>query len=119
MLREPEGLAAKAIVALGVSPEAAREALIAALPPGIVAGRLPGDIPFAPRAKKVLEQALREALALGHNYIGTEHILLGVLQDEESLGGGALAGLGITAGPAREWLVAEIDRITAAKRQFG
>ena len=45
---------------------------------------------------KVLELTLREALALGHNYIGTEHILLGLLEEEESLGGGALAGLGLT-----------------------
>ena len=62
------------------------------MPDGVTAGH----IPFDSRAKKVLELTLREALALGHNYIGTEHILLGLLDEEESLGGGTLAGLGIT-----------------------
>ena len=55
-----------------------------------------GRIPFTRRARKVVELAVREALKLGHNYIGTEHLLLGVLEDEVVAGHGALAGLGIT-----------------------
>jgi len=117
LLHEPEGLAAQAIQALGVPPDAAREALGAALPGAMEGVRRPGHIPFDSRAKKVLELALREALTLGHNYIGTEHILLAVLDDEESSGGGALTGLGISKERAREWLVPEIERLVAAKRR--
>jgi hypothetical protein len=67
----------------------------------------------------VLELTLREALALGHNYIGTEHLLLGLLDEEESLGGGPLAGLGITEERARAWLVPVLEQMAAAKRQGG
>jgi ATP-dependent Clp protease ATP-binding subunit ClpA len=77
----------------------------------------PGHVPFDSRAMKVLELTLREALALGHNYIGTEHILLGLLDEEESLGGGTLAGLGITKERARDWLVPVLAQMAAAKRQ--
>jgi ATP-dependent Clp protease ATP-binding subunit ClpA len=76
-----------------------------------------GQIPFDSRAMKVLELTLREALALGHNYIGTEHILLGLLEDEESLGGGPLADLGITKERARDWLVPGLEQMAAAERQ--
>jgi len=119
LLHEPEGLAAKAIVALGVSPETARETLGAALAPATAGEPVSGHIPFVPRAKKVLELALREALTLGHNYIGTEHLLLGLLDDEESLGGGTLTGLGVTKERAREWLVPELERLAEAKRRAG
>ena len=119
-LREPDGLAARAIAALGVSPEAVRAALGAVLPAGVVpAGVTPGHVPFDSRTLKVLELTLREVLALGHNYIGTEHILLGLLEEEESLGGGTLAGLGITRERARDWLVPVLEQRAAAKRQDG
>jgi len=128
LLHEPEGLASRAIAELGVTPEAAREALVAALPPAGLApaglapagaGEPAGNIPLTPRARKVLELTLREALLFGHNYIGTEHLLLAVLDDEEGSGGGALTGLGISKERARGWFVAEIERITEAKRQAG
>jgi ClpA/ClpB-like protein len=119
LLHEPEGLAARAIAALGVSAEAAGTALGAALPPALPDELARGHVPFDSQAKKVLELALREALALGHNYIGTEHILLGLLEHEESLGEGPLTGLGISKERAREWLVAEIERIMEAKRRTG
>jgi ATP-dependent Clp protease ATP-binding subunit ClpC len=70
-----------------VSRDAARQALIAALLPATVEVPLPGRIPFTPRAKKVLEFAVRKALVFGHNYIGTEHFLLGLLEEEEGIGG--------------------------------
>ena len=117
MLQEREGLAARAIAALGVAPEAARAALGAVLPAAMPDGVTPGHVPFDSRALKVLELTLREALALGHNYIGTEHILLGLLDAEESLGGGTLAGLGITKERARDWLVPVFAQMAAAKRQ--
>jgi hypothetical protein len=119
LLQEQEGLAARAIAALGVSPEAVRAALGAVLPAVVPAGVTPGHVPFDSRTLKVLELTLREALALGHNYIGTEHILLGLLEEEESLGGGTLAGLGITKARALEWLIPVLEQMAAAKRQGG
>jgi ATP-dependent Clp protease ATP-binding subunit ClpA len=115
MLHEQEGLAARAIAALGVSPVAARAAIGAVLPAAMPDGVIPGHAPFDSRTMKVLELALREALALGHNYIGTEHILLGLLEEEESLGGGTLAGLGITKERTLAWLVPVLEQMAAAK----
>ncbi|MFJ9728280.1 Clp protease N-terminal domain-containing protein [Streptomyces sp. NPDC101209] len=91
LLAEPEGLGAKAITAQGVSLDAVRQAATAALPP--TAEAAPELVPYASDAKKVLELTFREALRLGHNYIGTEHILLALLEFEN--GTGVLAGLGI------------------------
>jgi len=118
MLREPESLAAKAITALGVSAEAASEALVAALPPP-AAGELVEDVRFGPRSKHALKLALREALTLGHNYIGTEHLLLGVVKEEEGQGGGALTRLGLTDQRVREWLIPELAKLAAKKRRTG
>jgi hypothetical protein len=115
LLHEPEGLAAKAIAALGVSPEDARAAIGAALPPAMPGEMTSGHIPFDSRTMKVYELTLREALALGHNYIGTEHILLGLLEEEESLGGGTLAALGITKKRTVAWLVPVLEQMSAAK----
>ena len=117
LLHEQEGLAARTVAALGVSPEAARAALGATLPAAMPDEVTPGHVPFDSRAMKVLELTLREALALGHNYIGTEHILLGLLEEEEKVGGGPLAGLGITRERARDWLVPVLERMAEAKRQ--
>jgi ATP-dependent Clp protease ATP-binding subunit ClpA len=117
MLHEQEGLAARAIAALGVSPEEVRAAVGAALPAAMPDDAISGHIPFDSRTMKVYELTLREALALGHNYIGTEHILLGLLEEEESLG--PLADLGITKKRARDWLVPVLEQMAAAKRQGG
>jgi Clp amino terminal domain, pathogenicity island component len=119
LLHEPEALAARAISALGVTPEAARQALVAALGSLVVPEPVSGKIPFTPRAKKVLELALREALLFGHNYIGTEHLLLGLLDDEESLGDSTLADLGVTRERVREWLVPVLEQLAEAKRRAG
>ncbi|MFD8307934.1 Clp protease N-terminal domain-containing protein [Streptomyces sp. NPDC059690] len=91
LLAEPEGLGAKAIAAQGVTLDAVRQAATAALPPAAEAA--PELVPYASDAKKVLELTFREALRLGHNYIGTEHILLALLEFEN--GTGVLSGLGI------------------------
>jgi ATP-dependent Clp protease ATP-binding subunit ClpA len=115
MLHEQEGLATRAIAALGVSPEAARAAIGAVLPAALPDEATPGHVPFDSRTMKVLELTLREALALGHNYIGTEHILLGLLEEEESQGGGTLAGLGITKERTLAWLVPVLEQMAAAK----
>ena len=117
MLHEPEGMAVKAITALGVSTETVREALVAALPP---AGELmPEDVRFGPRSKHVLKLAVQEALSLGHNYIGTEHPLLGVVREEAAQGGGALTGLGLTEQRVREWVIPELAKLAAKKRRTG
>jgi hypothetical protein len=119
LLHDPDGLAARAVEELGVPTSAAREALVAALPPAAADEPVSGSIPSSPRAKKVLVLAFREALRLGHNYIGTEHILLGVLEDSEAAGGGVLTDLGVTKERAEQWLVAAIERVAGQKRQAG
>jgi len=119
LLDEPEGLAAKAIQALGVASEAARQALVAAMPPATADEPASGGMPFTPRAKKVLTLALREALQLGHNYVGTEHILLGVLTEDDGIGARTLTGLGVTKERVREWLVPVLEQLAEAKRQVG
>ncbi|GIJ19963.1 Clp protease N-terminal domain-containing protein [Micromonospora lutea] len=91
LLAEPEGLAAQALAACGVSVEAVREAATAALPPS--SDEVPDLIPYDTAGKKALELTFREALRLGHNYIGTEHILLALLEQEN--GEGVLTGLGV------------------------
>jgi hypothetical protein len=91
LLSEPDAIGAAAIVAQGVPLDSVREAVTAALPPP--AAEVPALIPFDPQGKKALELTFREALRMGHNYIGTEHILLALLELED--GEGVLTGLGI------------------------
>ncbi|MCS0601015.1 ATP-dependent Clp protease ATP-binding subunit [Streptomyces sp. LP11] len=100
LLAEPAGLAAKAITAQGTPLDAVRQAAGAALPPA--AEQVPDLIPYGPDAKKVLELTFREALRLGHHYIGTEHILLALLEHEN--GRGVLSGLGITKSGTEEYV---------------
>lgn len=103
LLAEPDALAGKAITAQGVALDAVRQAATAALPPA--AEEVPDLVPYGPEAKKVLELTFREALRLGHNYIGTEHILLALLEHEN--GEGVLNGLGIDK-PISERHIAEM-----------
>ncbi|WP_088986034.1 Clp protease N-terminal domain-containing protein [Micromonospora chokoriensis] len=91
LLAEPEALAARVMADLGVTPEVVREAVAAALPPRVE--QVPDLIPYDARGKKALELTFREALRLGHNYIGTEHILLALLEQED--GAGVLTSLGL------------------------
>ncbi len=91
LLSEPDALAAESIIAQGVPLETVRQAVTANLPPA--ADQVPALIPYDPQAKKALELTFRAALRMGHNYIGTEHILLALLELQD--GTGALAGLGI------------------------
>jgi ATP-dependent Clp protease ATP-binding subunit ClpC len=83
LLREDEGVAARVFEKLDISVEEVRAAVVRIVGSGEEVPQ--GQIPFTPRAKKVLELALREALSLGHNYIGTEHILLGLIREEEGV----------------------------------
>ncbi|MER6135379.1 Clp protease N-terminal domain-containing protein [Streptomyces sp. NPDC001815] len=107
LLAEPEGLGAKAITAQGVSLDTVREAATAGLPPR--AATVPALIPFDAGAKKSLELTFREALRLGHNYIGTEHILLALLEHEA--GTGVLSGLGVDKTAAEANIAEQLEKI--------
>ncbi|MEU1744900.1 Clp protease N-terminal domain-containing protein [Micromonospora arida] len=91
LLAEPDGLAARVMAGRGATPEVVREAVGAVLPPR--AEQVPDLIPYDARGKKALELTFREALRLGHNYIGTEHMLLALLEQED--GAGVLTNLGL------------------------
>jgi hypothetical protein len=105
LLSEPDTLGAQSIVAQGVALDAVRQAVTGMLPPSV--DEAPELIPFDSGARKALKLTFREALRLGHNYIGTEHILLALLELEE--GTGALAGLGIDKGTAGTHITAALD----------
>ena len=100
LLREGEGVAAKALDELDIILELAREKVDELV--GTVGGVPVGSPAFTPRAKLVLELALKEALDLGHLYIGTEHILLGLLREEGSVAATALVSLGVDLAEVRE-----------------
>ena len=99
LIGEGEGVAARALESLGISREAVRQQVEQIIGQGKQAPS--GHIPFTPRAKKVMELALREANDLGHNYIGTEHILLGLIWEGDGVAARVLTGLG--ADRARVW----------------
>ena len=111
LLVDPDALAAKAIVAQGVTLDAVRQAVTAGLPPP--AAEVPALIPFGPQARKVLELTFREALRMGHNYIGTEHILLAVLEQED--GEGVLTGLGIGKDATAAQVTAALAAVKATR----
>lgn len=103
LIHEGEGVAAKALESLGISLEAVRAQVEEIIGQG---GSSPsGHIPFTPRAKKVLELSLREALQLGHNYIGTEHILLGLIREGEGVAAQVLVKLGADLGRVRQQVI--------------
>ena len=103
LIHEGEGVAAKALETLSISLEAVRAQVEEIIGQG---GSSPsGHIPFTPRAKKVLELSLREALQLGHNYIGTEHILLGLIREGEGVAAQVLVKLGADLGRVRQQVI--------------
>jgi hypothetical protein len=115
LINEKEGVAAIALTELGISLEGVRTEVVE------IVGR--GDeapaphIPFTPRAKKVLELALREALQLSHNYIGTEHILLGLIREGEGVGAQVLVKVGASLDQVRQQVVLLLARTTGAAEQ--
>jgi Clp amino terminal domain, pathogenicity island component len=109
LLRESDGAGASALTSLGIGLDAARDRVAAAAeqaqvspPPGEMAS---GHIPFTPQAKRTLELALREALQLGHDYIGTGHILLGLVRDPACRGATILFELGADQAAIRERVI--------------
>src|SRR6266851_5140915 len=103
LIHEGEGVAAKALESLGISLEAVRRQVEEIIGQGQQGPS--GHIPFTPRAKKVLELALREALQLGHNYIGTEHILLGLISEGEGVAAQVLVRLGVDLSRVRQQVI--------------
>ena len=103
LIHEGEGVAAKALESLGISLEAVRAQVEEIIGQGQQAPS--GHIPFTPRAKKVLELSLREALQLGHNYIGTEHILLGLIREGEGVAAQVLVKLGADLTRVRQQVI--------------
>src|SRR5437016_3163134 len=116
-LDDPEGLSARALAAQGLAAAEVRAAVDAASP--AAAQSLPAHIPFAAEGKKVLENALREAFSRRHNYIGTEHLLLGLLAERRSAGAKLLRQLGASQEATAEWIDAALADLVARKRSPG
>jgi ATP-dependent Clp protease ATP-binding subunit ClpA len=108
ILRVEDGIGAQALDALDVSLEEVR-ALVARII-GEGDELVTGQIPFTPRAKKVLELSLREALSLGHNYIGTEHILLGLVREGEGVAMRILLDFDVDAAKVRDWVIRRLSQ---------
>ncbi len=103
LIHEGEGVAAKALDSLGIDLDAVRQQVEEIVGQGQADPT--GHIPFTPRAKKVLELALREGLQLGHNYIGTEHILLGLIREGEGVAAQVLQKLGADLDRVRQTVI--------------
>ena len=103
LIHEGEGVAATSLESLGISLEAVRAQVEEIIAQGPSAPT--GHIPFTPRAKKVLELSLREALGLGHNYVGTEHILLGLIREGDGVAAQVLVKLGADLARVRQQVV--------------
>jgi hypothetical protein len=112
LLTEPESLGATTITAQSVALETVRRTVTAKLPPA--ADQVPDLIPFDAQARKALELTFREALRLGHNYVGTEHILLALLEFED--GQGVLTGLGVDKAAAEAHITAGVAEALAAEK---
>jgi ATP-dependent Clp protease ATP-binding subunit ClpC len=107
LISEGEGVASKTLEQLGISLDAVRARVEAIIGEG--GGAPSGHIPFTPRSKKVLELSLREALQLGHNYIGTEHILLGLIREGEGVGAQVLVTLGADLSRVRDEVIQQLS----------
>src|SRR6266700_224587 len=115
LIHEGEGVAAKALESMNISLEAVRSQVEEIIGQG---GSSPsGHIPFTPRAKKVLELSLREALQLGHNYIGTEHILLGLIREGEGVAAQVLQKLGADLNRVRQTVIQLLSGYTGKGEQ--
>jgi len=113
LIHEGEGVAAKALESLNISLEAVRQQVEEIIGQGQAAPT--GHIPFTPRAKKVLELSLREALQLGHNYIGTEHILLGLIREGEGVAAQVLQKLGADLNRVRQQVIQLLSGYTGSR----
>jgi ATP-dependent Clp protease ATP-binding subunit ClpC len=112
LIQEGEAVAAKALETFQVNLEAVRGQVVEVIGRG--SSPPSGHIPFTPRAKKVLELSLREALQLGHNYIGTEHILLGLIREGEGVAAKVLVKLGVDLERLRNQVLKNLTGSSAA-----
>lgn len=103
LMNEEEGIAARVLIDLGIDLPSLRHQVEEIIGVGTSSPR--GHIPFTPRSKSVLEMSLRESLQLGHNYIGTEHILLGLLREGEGVAAQILNRLGVDLTPIRDAVI--------------
>jgi hypothetical protein len=117
ILEDDASLASDALGKLGVTKAAVEEAVTALVPDG--SAPVHGHIPFTPRSKQALENALGEALALGHNYIGTEHLLLGLHKMTDGLASRVLVELGVDYHRLRAEIVAILTQFVAARKREG
>ena len=111
LIREGEGVAAAVLMSLGLDPSKIRtevERLVQPNPSGSVSG----DIPFTPKAKKAIELAMEEARQLGHNYIGTEHLLLGLIKEGEGVASEVLLNLGLDADKVKDEVMQILGSVT-------
>jgi ATP-dependent Clp protease ATP-binding subunit ClpC len=113
LIHEGEGVAAKALESIGISLEAVRAEVEEIIGRG--ESTPSGQIPFTPRAKKVLELSLREALQLGHNYIGTEHILLGLIREGEGVAAQVLVKLGADLSRVRRQVIQLLSGVSRSE----
>jgi ATP-dependent Clp protease ATP-binding subunit ClpC len=113
LIHEGEGIAAEALTSLGISLGAVRQAVEEIIGRGTQPPSESGHIPFTPRSKKVLELSLREALQLGHDYIGTEHILLGLIREGDGVAAQALVASGVDLNRARQRVIQMVHTISA------
>ena len=113
LIHEGEGVAAKALESMNISLDAVREQVQEIIGQGQAAPT--GHIPFTPRAKKVLELSLREALQLGPNYVGTEHILLGLIREGEGVAAQVLQKLGADLNRVRQTVIQLLSGYTGGK----
>jgi ATP-dependent Clp protease ATP-binding subunit ClpC len=116
ILRETDGIALAVLKKLGLSPEQVRLEIERNLPGGGTTMTF-GEIPFTPRVKKVIEYSVEEARLLGHNYIGSEHLLLGLLREEEGIGGKILRSLGANLLTARQLTINFLRRSAPRERE--
>jgi ATP-dependent Clp protease ATP-binding subunit ClpA len=117
LLREGEGVAAQAIGRMGISLADVRSDVVRII--GETSESPSGHIPFTPRSKKVLELSLREAMQLGHNYIGTEHILLGLVREGDGVAAQVLVARGADLKRVRDTVLEELQNITPGSRASG
>lgn len=111
LVDDPNGISARALASMGVSPDAVRGAVAVTLGP---AGEPRSDhVPFGTECKQVLASALRDAIRLGHNYIGTEHLLLGLVLNRDSAGAKILTTLGVTRERTAETVQPLLDELAA------
>ena len=111
LVGEGTGIAAKVLLDMGLNLKEARNEIENIIGRG--SGFLPPEIPFTPRVKRIFETALNEARQLGHNYIGTEHILLGLIQDDEGVAGKVLQNLGIDRQRVRTQVIRAVGEVAA------